>query len=503
MRLQTTALYDEEGSTALGAALLLMHSSGGRDKWRGVQLLRGQSAHRVSPRGRHPRVQHQERVGGSNGAQQTSEWYYELSVIIRSEGFSAGYMGQVSIVVYMLLGNSVSQLMGKTSGVHAQVFGLLAREHAHKPCRDECCCRDSAAPEGRGRTSQSLRVRGGGASVLVLKNGATGRADTGERKAGLCEHVDGAETICRGCHRGQNAARRHRVQRRRVFRQIRSVSKEESRSAAPATQGNETAGDAFDECSVTQSLNVLLSELPANLRVAAQTYDSEVGAMVTRAEWRFQREEPSPDVSMMQALTIYDVKGCRVAAQLAYERETEQMACTETGELPAIREQAAAAFEAAWRWSAAGKGQWRVRDERALTALGSFAVSPSNAASRLWDAQKAVQEVELCESCDDEGAEPASNRQGAAARQIQRSWRAHSAEAGLAWWDVKRSRRIGSLVSHVLFLQHLFRKARERWPEAWARGGRRGTGRVWERPTYRCQGGKNLAGAEEFEAHIL
>ena len=86
---------------------------------------------------------------------------------------------------------------------------------------------------------------------------------------------------------------------------------------------------------------------------------------------------------------------------------------------------------------------------------------------------------------------------------IQQRWRARGAcmaQAGLAWWDSQRARKLGPLLSHVRFLQDLFRESKRRWSGAWKRGGRRGTGRVFEKVVYRCEGGRNLAQDEEFEA---
>ena len=93
-----------------------------------------------------------------------------------------------------------------------------------------------------------------------------------------------------------------------------------------------------------------------------------------------------------------------------------------------------------------------------------------------------------------------------AAKRLQRTVRrwcsSNSAQTRLELeWTGRVLQQRGPLVSHVRFLQDLFRESRKQHPQAWSRGGRAGTSRIFARPEtmHRCQGGKNLAGEDAFE----
>ena len=112
-------------------------------------------------------------------------------------------------------------------------------------------------------------------------------------------------------------------------------------------------------------------------------------------------------------------------------------------------------------------------------------------------------------SATDEGnGSPATSqevREAHARGVIQAFVRGQSLERGaamtmLVWWDSRVTRTRGPLLAHVLFLQALFRVSRARWPSCWARGGRRGTGRVIALRRHRCGRGRNLASEEEMQA---
>ena len=188
-----------------------------------------------------------------------------------------------------------------------------------------------------------------------------------------------------------------------------------------------------------------------------------------------------------EILRIFDVKGV-ANARVFFFLEARHFAFQEGGEL--FRSRA----RALWR-------AFDVQEDATTMGLGGGSVVSGRCLqSSSWSWERVLmqepnsdaQREAPCADCDEDD-DHAPSVHARSASVIQEAWRrSHRQEVGLVWWDKKQTRKVGSLLSHVLFLQYVLRQ--------WSQGSRRGLGPVWVSKRHRCGGGANLATPADFEA---
>ena len=266
---------------------------------------------------------------------------------------------------------------------------------------------------------------------------------------------------------------RHRRERRARRRQEPRCNQEESRHPSAA------AGAAEPKSPTAQQSSFSIKDDVAKTVDQTVCKSDVVPYPVVRSTWA-RSAPPSRSRAAGASLAIYDVRGSAVFANVVYEKICRRTACARPTEIPSIVWTATVAFCDALAQDGPQRDRRR-RQEAAARAL------PAERAASRW-----LQE-EWCRRL----------AASSAAQRIQWAWRRHGAvsgSAGLRWWDKSRTRAVGKLAAHVLFLQRLFRAARLRRPGCWSRGGWKNLGRIFPPVRHRCQGGKNLAGDAEFKA---
>ena len=324
----------------------------------------------------------------------------------------------------------------------------------------------------------------------------------------------------RGVHRGQGAHRRHRrEQRDRRSRRTRVVQEDGPRAAA-AEERREVEPWAKEDVRTSGSvLEAAFASLPLGRMQDAAL--ASIGRDRFEVELRRWYDVPERRlVAPVSALweseaSVYDVRGAVIPAVIQYRNLMAPCVWLSGDELRSRSCQALHLFQVfvresrvegsdffadlqARRKPKSGHEQdvcwWLARDQ----AARSMEIGRLDAGSEMSSVPFGMS-CEACEETETKSESPLASNDVLKAAEIIRAWwvaRRKRTQGELSFtlqnlgWDAKKTRRVGDIEAHVRFLQHVLR--------AWKRGSRKGLGRVWVKRLHRCQGGKNLAGPDEF-----
>ena len=263
------------------------------------------------------------------------------------------------------------------------------------------------------------------------------------------------------------------------MRRARCAGKEDGRTAAAAALPSDaecsTESDPWTRACV--SLQLQDEQL-----YAIRDCDSSRTQLLTTTAWHPVHERAPRPVAGSGSCLVYDVRGAQALAMMVYDlaliMAINSRRADKLKDDTEMQVRACLAFSYAWR-----------PEECPCAELGDINSARGGIELASWlSARQQAADMRAVAS---------------AASLIAQRWRARRGSDGeihLAWWDSERTRRVGKLEAHVLFLQRLFRSAIAQWPRAWRRGGRAGTGRVFALPVHRCRGGAVLASDDEFAA---
>ena len=466
---------------------------------------------------------------------------------------------------------------------YSNLAGVPKSEFAPKSSASESGVEHTRADADDFASRQS-RAAGGRQGRWVLRRRVVAGRDSGFTGDCVISRYVAAAAPRRGCHRGQEAYRRHRRDQGQRRRRRARTPLEDGRTAAAASPLPVAELTASDHVSrEVPGLEDALANLPSG-RVGAAAREcvksSRLGFCFIR--WRPSwRSEPATPISALQEgrVLIYDARAAVVPALCQYRWLASEIAWTTGQDRERARFSAFLSFadfvaesrsegssffsigvslheatrvlelDEVW-WHAVDRqrtwGAWSLTSHHdgciASNASSRPRESPGSSVCELPGASYALPQVlDACKGARDAatgfatcgcsqvfGDDPpvgsvapdgsvcvecsapdlsasksesafASSEQFEAARVILAAWHAYKARAAAGdlkraaehfGWDDRRTRKVGDLVAHVRFLQHVLR--------AWGAGPRRGLGRVWRRRLHRCKGGQNLASEGEF-----
>ena len=324
----------------------------------------------------------------------------------------------------------------------------------------------------------------------------------------------------RGVHRGQGAHRRHRrEQRYRRGRRTRVVQEDGPRAAAAEERREVEPWAKEDVRTIGSVLEAAFASLP--LGRMQDTALASIGRDRFEVELRRWYDVPerrlvAPVSAVWESeASVYDVRGAVIPAVLQYRNLMAPCIWLSGDELRSRSCQALHLFQVfvqesrvegseffadlqARREPKNGLEQnvcwWLARDQ----AARSMEIGRLDAGSEMSSVQFDMS-CGACEETESKSESPLANNDVLKAAEIIRAWwvaRRKRTQGELSFalqnlgWDAKKTRRVGDIEAHARFLQHVLR--------AWKRGSRKGLGRVWVKRLHRCQGGKNLAGPDEF-----
>ena len=286
-----------------------------------------------------------------------------------------------------------------------------------------------------------------------------------------------AEGVTQGTHRGRGASLRHARSRRQSRRRgCAKVEEGRSTAAAPARSSCLQSTDAVFE---------RVSTLPECIRFEGEV----IRGPASLVEWQWEGPPPLNPVNIGQASVVYDARGPLAMATALYEEGCKGAATAQDW---------SHLVDTVWR---ATESYWSViewcHSSRLARQEAAALDLPSVIGRRLLGRDLCLsasrQLPVLCSACEPETDDQHLRDQ--AVRLIVARWRARQCGPGLSWWDERVTRARGHLLSHVIFLQRLFRAASS---GGWTRGGARGRGRLLKPTEHRCRGGKALAAEQEF-----
>ena len=408
---------------------------------------------------------------------------------------------------------------------------------------------------GRGECLEECRST---AAATLHTSGMTGRADDSLVASSNC-------TLRKGCHRGKGAVARHRKQRRQKRGRTVGTAMEESCYAASAGRPlGEAEAQTLNLEACKEQLACMLQGVPGMAGEYARSAQANEAALRVGTVVSFRPIPPAlPEVSSLDRVPLFDVRGSRVPARMVFFDEARKHAMVSGTRLFSYRVRAMVCALTAWDERNLGETEESTQRpaEKARKAEAVRSVV-AGALQKVMTRNMAASQVDFgsanCLSCesDEEKSEEhpseVSSRRNQGMKASERGTRVPerisptcplpcfhgllgAAVAGSALsctssaachGCAQETQKKGEAHEGATLIQYAWRTHAARGRVSWwdekcsrklgpleahvrflqhvlrahARGSRRGKGRVWRRPMHRCGGGENLATDEEFES---